>query len=172
MQPIALSIYTQHKGKSHSNDNHVLAKLLWRPCKRRGDARRYFSWRRWPYNSLQGILRASERVLYTCVKSYLYICMRNTPLHTAHLYALRLCFSVGRLPPYSRERGGQRTLLRQMPNGQTPAIYHTGMPLTVEPIETPASGPDVRSHAHTHRQTSFPFGDGYVLVYANGRKYP
>lgn len=130
------------------------------------------SWRRWPYNSLQGILRASERVLYTCVKSYLYICMRNTPLHTAHLYALRLCFSVGRLPPYSRERGGQRTLLRQMPNGQTPAIYHTGMPLTVEPIETPASGPDVRSHAHTHRQTSFPFGDGYVLVYANGRKYP
>lgn len=42
MQPIALSIYTQHKGKSHSNDNHVLAKLLWRPCKRRGDARRYF----------------------------------------------------------------------------------------------------------------------------------
>lgn len=42
MQPIALSIYTQNQGKSHSNDNPALAKLLWRPCKRRGDARRYF----------------------------------------------------------------------------------------------------------------------------------
>lgn len=84
--------------------------------------------RRCSYNSLQSILRASGRVLCTCVRSGLHMYMRNARLHKALLYALRPCFSVGRPPPYSRERGGQRTLLRQMPNGQTPGIYHTGMP--------------------------------------------
>lgn len=63
------------------------------------------SWRRWPYNSLQGILRASERVLCTCVRSGLHMYMRNARLHKALLYALRLCFPVDRIPPYSREKG-------------------------------------------------------------------